>query len=1354
MPREGYAGGYLSDVKDLNEKKIDSTHRSYMDQGQQWLDEHEDKIANGEDRETVIQGVRDTLISQMQAENETSRVDAVSFASEHDNFDNKELIPLIEKMKSKSRKVAIAKAEYQLAISRYRGKHVEEAASSVEKIIRIKKGEEAPEPRKRRSSDLAFLVRPTLRRRLEPPKIQPPLIQQPVKKPDSLSQPPQVQAEVKPQTEQLPPPNEAEAKPQTEQAGLKPQTEQLPPPNETELKVQTEQTELKIQTEQTELKEQAELKEQTELKKQTEEQNEEQNKEQIEPKEQNEPKEPPEDPKKQNEAKEEQRDVEESDIDLNWLEMNPGNPEDLQTDLDTLNKILEKIQENQGSLRSKRYVSFLKLDEQVRRARLAADKLEREADRSEKTIMDKAEEWNTRRRNAYREGTFRKHYKAYDDLAMGYYTMTRKLAGTEERELEEGAVKSIAEYVGIYQPKQIRSIAAVVRDYPYFTTPKIMHVPNRKLGEGSQNTMDSEKLIKYHHMMTFESFAEGIDNVLDETDANAPRVRMKMNAAFKGYKARRQFSAEDHKKLVEREGASNEEKKEDQLIDSSEANLVADEKGTNGELLFSESSAKIHQAKTGLIRGKTVNGMVVGGRFISSDQDTLVSMDDAGLFHSYREKRLSDEERVRTAIRRSDFFRHVNAATIQIYEGYGAKAAFAKSIKTTEYQTKATTILQQEDEKREKREALDQASADLDEGSLDEETEKALVEEYEDLTKDEREAEKKKAEAEHPGEIELDDFSEKKLTPEMIAKLKEQVKEGSPSVVTAVDEVFTYLTSEPRTGIARFNSSEDALADELVKKNLGLALGDKKAAVDLAVMLLAQDDPVCWGVAKEIATKLGGRYQRKLTYLPAEGETMRMGLMTEFTTDRSFDFFDLSKSLRPDRLNMYMEDLEARRGGFFSADHIKQSFFNGSMFSPVADLFSATVKDSGTMGWAKNQDFSAVFNKFNMNYLNLMSDCTTMGYSVAFLPAATIATLAGGKDTGLTAMTAMNTVKLFYTLVTTIKKIIELAKNPKAGKKQKALGITSMCIACLELISNMLYIWTSKLPKAVNNVVNPFFNVMIMIRSVFNIIQDTINIATTTMLINKIDKTDKEMATGMTDFQEERKRLAAENPGTYTPAQSIREEDLEKTSSKAALASIKSAQFSHFNRLSRSRASRERKMSGHDIATSGIKFATGASGFSAAVGGGVLVLPLHLMAMGSKFVGWVHGKLHDSNAFMEQIGATMGDKSLAWAAGFDAALKRETGINNKHYLMDLARVFMAIDTHAMIQKPGKSTGEEALAITAMQPYLNMAGEGDERFTGENLKKNRELLRSLPLQSLMVSVGAPANWRAVLRNSIS
>lgn len=922
MPRQTYKNAYLSDIENLDEKKIDNTHRSFMDMGQAWFDEQAqnggdvDEIANGESRDDVIEGVRENLLMHMREENKTSEADAMALVKEHNKFDEKVIIPFITETKSISRKATIAKAEYLLALSRYRGSHQVTASTEIKKLVgdaetTLKNGKslmgikepEAPVAaddiplekvgKKRFGKQLAPRLSRRLKWRLarqekaekvalaakaakEAKAEKTARINTAVESFIDNEDLPGVKAPVTEAVKAATPEdtapastpasvNSAEALPATPGATVTtPAAAPKAPINTNDLsndelnslldglfandpkkrgQLSNEETEdilsrlglpgdahaentapsydilgKMVEGIRTSLPGKEDAADITIPANRSNLSNEEINDildglfendpaEKATPSSEildkmveeiraslpenspSEPKELPSEPKELSideindildglfphepsddeiedildglglpgevpaekrkdtseilnkmveairvglpeeepvkapvpkaadstipaasedtspakpaaEAKaneEETSELAKSDERLDYL--NKKSLKAMNEDLETLKDIEKQINAHAGSIRSARYVSSMRIGEQLKRAERIKNSLEDEASRADELLIAKANEWNIKRLNEYREKTFRKHYRAYDTYAQSYYALTRQL-DDEDRAIGDGAVKSIAEYIGIYDLEQMALIGNAIKETPYIVTPHPVHI-KASLKDGSKNEISANKPLKYHHMMTFEAFAEGIDNTIDEEEADAPRVRMKMNANFQGYKARRQFISRSSTEL--KDVSDEEETDKENLSAAGEMGLTIDERGTNDELIYSEENAKIHNTRKKGVKKRLINGVVIGDKFISEDYDALSDMKKAGAFHRTRENSMIDEENVRAAIRRSDFFRHVNAATIQYYEGYNAfedftlDKNFKLNIKTNSY--KALSDLAKDEEK-------------------------------------------------------------------------------------------------------------------------------------------------------------------------------------------------------------------------------------------------------------------------------------------------------------------------------------------------------------------------------------------------------------------------------------------------------------------------------------------------------------------------------------------------------------------------------------------------------------------------------------------------------------------------------
>ena len=151
-----------------------------------------------------------------------------------------------------------------------------------------------------------------------------------------------------------------------------------------------------------------------------------------------------------------------------------------------------------------------------------------------------------------------------------------------------------------------------------------------------------------------------------------------------------------------------------------------------------------------------------------------------------------------------------------------------------------------------------------------------------------------------------------------------------------------------------------------------------------------------------------------------------------------------------------------------------------------------------------------------------------------------------------------------------------------------------------------------------------------------------------------------------------------------------------------------------------------------DVAANGLDLAGTLKGSTtitgAALRGGAKII---------SFLGLGLDRLINFGSLKNDIELILGDRDLLGVPGFNTVLKEETGINNKHYLRDLSKVFAAIDTHVLM-KNATSSGESDLVAEISKRVL----DANEQVTAKTFNK------------LIQYVGAPKNWRSVLLESIS
>ena len=336
-----------------------------------------------------------------------------------------------------------------------------------------------------------------------------------------------------------------------------------------------------------------------------------------------------------------------------------------------------EIRENQRAAHGKLYRMFFWTGTRKDLALSSYEKAEQSAVEAASSIRAESDRWDEYMRQ-YREGVYKVRSRNYDRLFQSYYVLSRgkqmdaegegtnfKRQGDENATEANTNAKDIAEYTGKYNEPS--SWANKVLTDPFDGSMSEI-VAGKTLNDGSRNTMVGN--IKHHTMVTMEAFgqdAEGnqIENAAGEQAGDEPvqRVRIKIDNKFQGYKARNQINAQGNLTADDNFAGAGEA----QRRGMEDLNLVADEKGANNELIFSQKSAKIYSA-TNKRTGANTSGFFVGGEFISSDKEVLKDQTEAKKASSFNKVNL--DEKLRVAIRRSDFFRHINSGTIQYYMNY------------------------------------------------------------------------------------------------------------------------------------------------------------------------------------------------------------------------------------------------------------------------------------------------------------------------------------------------------------------------------------------------------------------------------------------------------------------------------------------------------------------------------------------------------------------------------------------------------------------------------------------------------------------------------------------------------------
>lgn len=316
----------------------------------------------------------------------------------------------------------------------------------------------------------------------------------------------------------------------------------------------------------------------------------------------------------------------------------------------------------------------------ARSARSTFNKTEDASFAATRNIIEVSRKWDEYL-DQYKKNTYKVRSRNYDRLFRKYYMLSRgkqmdaegegrKFRRENEAGFEEANrnhAKNITEYTGKYNNPTALYNAVLAN--PFVETHSEI-VPGKTLAEGSLNIMDGT--MKRHTMVTMEAFGKDADNrqlksLADEQALERPvqRVRIKIDNSFRGYRAKRQLN-EEGELTVDNNFAG---KSEENRSAMSGLNLVVDEKGANNQYLFSQRSAKLYSARSKRT-GQRTNGFFIDGEFVSADKDVMTRQEEAAYFGSPNFNTVQRQEKLRNAIRRSDFFRHINSGTIQYYMNY------------------------------------------------------------------------------------------------------------------------------------------------------------------------------------------------------------------------------------------------------------------------------------------------------------------------------------------------------------------------------------------------------------------------------------------------------------------------------------------------------------------------------------------------------------------------------------------------------------------------------------------------------------------------------------------------------------
>ena len=513
-------------------------------------------------------------------------------------------------------------------------------------------------------------------------------------------------------------------------------------------------------------------------------------------------------------------------------------------------------------------------------------------------IKAKAIEWNQKRKNIH-ETSIKAKYREFDKMAAAYRVLSRDTGINLN--------KNVQEYVGQFNFNLFNTKLDSLVQNPYLTVDVQSMLVNKK-----NNVIENGNYIKSHKRILLVS----------EPDENGLRTRYKLNGDFQGYMAKRQYDPNRRNRLVSRNNVDK------RLRSADEFRLNVDEKDAGGELqVNSQHNVEIQQLKVGkMFHRRTVNGVVLGGMFISSDEN-------AGILEAT--DRMKEKERIRRQVLKASIFREINSKTIQHAMGYGAESssddAKEKIIKKLAKEIMSEKGLEGwtgevkdnlEDQIEVVKNTLFSEAYDnaiTDQNNRVHELENATVKAWEDILKGDNEEEKKN----------LPDAAKTKV-------------------------VYDVIRQEYNADNIAKNQLE--AVDTRIGKVLDAVKDNKKVLTDVALMLLSNNEITdYWEMAKTICSKFlmttfekktqkmfNSRYNRALAKARGNsGQLMRIALIDELKKDRShFNADNPLGDFRPTRYKQYIEDWEGKRG---TGAALWKRVINGTLASEVGNLAAAGV---------------------------------------------------------------------------------------------------------------------------------------------------------------------------------------------------------------------------------------------------------------------------------------------------------------------------------------------------------------------------------------------------------------------------
>ena len=1024
-----------------------------------------------------------------------------------------------------------------------------------------------------------------------------------------------------------------------------------------------------------------------------------------------------------------------------------------QSDLEYLQRIRAEVERTNTAGKSKigRFFRMVSVRSGINRSRNDSRREKYRAKLQE--INNISASWAAERED-YSKNIFRKHYDNYDKMAKSWYEMTQEFSVEANGELPQDAVegrtiaadsaKAIQEYTGIYDDTALTDILNNIASNPYVNV-EDLPVKESKVARGVEeggNRTDPQRHVKVHRKIVMYSMAgEG-----------GLKTRYKFGRDLTGRRSKRQFTANSPTALTEARNVAPDFFDE---VYAGRANLESDERDINGRKLFSEKSAEVLHARVARNKQR-VHGFLLNGEFYTDEEAEegvkLAGRKDMKYFGRRSFSKQEKAEELRVAIRKSAFFQHVNAATIQYYTSYNAGEDFLDDVQE----------------------------------AIDKKWEKAQ---------------------EKDANYTKENVAKKiRLRPQSIAKVPKDLQ-GS----VLCQYIMITLGGQDARPFPADNPLTDPAVQWLCEHG-----GRAPLLACMTLLLAEDGDTRLWNVARKMAEDgsiVDRRTKEMLKRLPKSGQMMRMGLLDELVNHQgNTSEFDLESPLgfiKGASLSVEQEELENKRGigawfkkNLLNGRFIKEAVSLTGMGFTLSDLGSDLMNTTGEKEWSVDDDVKERRDERTCWFLygEAMAEGSVLG---GILGAGAVVTggLLGGADGAskardgyfqvADALGMLNDVKVVFgpiwkALKKAWKKIKhalgketeeereEYEREHREAEEEKENGLKDLDFGTFRAIIKYLYS-VINLADGIRDIASyheeadtakgawsdwanlsawkgPLQWIFDTARNALDILNDFAEIIATTRRISRIDKADEELKSALDDFEangsgnelqqqaDQEQQEQGEGVEIVNPA---RDDEIKKRKLGEAVAENSQAQY--FMALTKAQSQKSRHDAGWNAAISTVKIARDTVKEFAKTGEVISIVATAALTVAPKvmeFLAWTSGKLfHDRPNFKNNIAMMLGDKKYASTPYFDKVLKRETGIISSDYLVDIARIFTAIDTHVLLNKDGKNSGEKDLA-------LKVAGTLYGNVNEDNIKK-------IKLEKMMKYAGfsGDSNWRSLLRNSI-